>query len=826
MIKLVWLAPPSFTGGLLSLANRFIDRVKIPRHQVRFAELTRRHYITKGKKNKRAVNPLADKEEFFAELRKLNPEFVVINDMAALSHLTGGKYQSLALCRGGVYIWEGIPCIVIDSVQKVKSMKTGNWIMLQDMLKLRRWMDGKQRQEPKFNYTVCQSVDDVKQFRDVAVASRLVALDIETTGTTITCISYACWQVDNTIRTFVVPFYSSVAERGCFWQDSSTEVQVWEIVREVHASSVPKCMQNGSYDNTYFTVYRIPLNNYTLDTLHLWHSIWCEAPKRLDFISSIALDFYRYWKDEGKEDENDEVKGGAVPGTLQGMKNYWLYNALDSHNTLLACKWLVGIIMQEPMDWARQNYYNEFTRQFGPCFAMSMRGMRLDQRVHGDLMMDETNNYITAQRDLETMIGDPNFNPGSSHHVAKLVYDVLKADPLPREGRTADEKALKIIATQHPLFDIIINQIWDVKKPLNNVSKYSDGISLNGRLMYKLYAAGTPTGRLSSKQHDLWIGTNAQNLPRDMRVMLVADPGYVLVEIDYAQSDAYFTAFTSEDERFIETMTSGKDTHCVHGDLFFKVGYDRLLAAHEAGEDWADHPTRGIRQITKRVVYGANYLMVGYTLFVTMGREAVVAAAIHLGYEDAESWPLKKLVELCTMFLQAYHDMYPGIQLTLQEDLIAACANSNRSTCAFGLTRLFFADLKNDKKAQRDFAAFHGQGGTGGNMNKSMDTIFWELERDGVMMMNQVHDSLLLQVPERRLDLVPKLMTAMMNECDVKGRRFVVPVDAKIGRRWGKKPMLSWYTGITLDEIDAHERKWLQDWEDKHSQSQFAHTGS
>lgn len=822
MTKLVWLAPAGFSGGLLSLATKFLDRVKLPRNQVRFAQLTAGAYETKGKAKKKVVAKDFGRiglDRFNKELALLNPEFIVINDAASLSFITSGKYTSLALCRGGIYMWGTVPCLVIDAVHKIKSMRHGNWVMLQDMMKLRRWIDGTQRPEPRFNYSVCATLQDVQTFSIAASNAEAIALDIETTGTTITCISYALWNRDGTIITYVVPFYSSIAEAGCFWATAADEAQVWNIIREVHASPVLKCMQNGSYDATYFTVYRCPVVNYVLDTLHLFHSIWPEAPKRLDFLASIALDFYRYWKDEGKEDEKEEVKGGAVPGTAQGMRNYWLYNALDSHSTLLICRWLMTVMGQPSLDWAQRNYHEEFTRQFGPAFAMSMRGARVNESIHHDLMTDAMHDYETANTDLMTMVGDPEFNVGSSYHVAKLLYDALKAEEIPRLGRTADEKALKLVATQHPLLEMVINQIWATKKPLNNYAKYSSGILLKGRIRYKLYTAGTPTGRFSAKANDLWVGTNIQNVPERMRVMIEADPGYVLVDADYAQSDAYFTAFTSEDKSFMETMLSGKDTHCVHAVQFFKVDYQELVDAHAEGLDWADHPTNGIRNITKRVVYGANYLMTGYTLFVTMGRTSVVAAAKFLGYTDADKWDFKTLVSLCDSFLAAYFEMYPGIKQTLRDDIIQAKANSNRATCAFGLTRVFFADLLNDKAAQREFAAYFGQGGTAGNINKALDTIFWELESQGVMLLFQVHDSIIFQVPQTKLPLIPVVLQAMRNVCEVKGRQFVVPVEAKVGRAWGKKRMISWHEGIALLDIDTADRKWRQSWADNHNQS-------
>jgi len=47
----------------------------------------------------------------------------------------------------------------------------------------------------------------------------------------------------------------------------------------------------------------------------------------------------------------------------------------------------------------------------------------------------------------------------------------------------------------------------------------------------------------------------------------------------------------------------------------------------------------------------------------------------------------------------------------------------------------------------------------------------------------------------------------MQKSVTVKGRKFTVPVDAKIGYSWGRRGMIKWHPGIELDKIRAHERK-------------------
>ena len=812
--------------GFQKLAQAYMRRAGISVFNVKFAALTKGMLIKKTKSKW-----IADEEragEFYLSLAKQNPDFIVCNDPAALGYITDGQYTSLALCRGGIYKWQRpdgklIPVLVVDKLQKTKITKTGGWVLVQDIEKMQRWLTGKLRKEAAFSYTVCQTVHDVQAFHDVQDEVEAIAIDIETTAIYISCIGYTCLFKDGRVHTWVVPFINPNRAGGCHWEDEYVEVAVWKLIAKIHDTPSVKIMQNGSYDSTYFVVYRVPLRNYVADTLHGWHSIWVEAPKRLDFIASICMDTYQFWKDEGKEDAKDDTKGGKIPKTPEGMENYWRYNALDCHNTLHSWMFILRILQKKSLAWTKENYRKEMRQQFGPAFAMSMRGVRCNSQLQTCFAIELQTQADHAKQELLIAADDENYNPNSPAQTQKYLYDVFKLKPYGRSGRTTDEKILRMIKEQNIFADWFIEKLWEAKKPAALVGKYGSGVTLNGRFMYKMAAAATETTRYGSKAHDLWVGTNVQNIPYIMRPMLEADDGYVLFDIDYAQSDAYFTAFDLEELNFIETMLSDKDTHCVHAAFFFKIAYEKLEAARKAKEAWCTDNQTGVRSITKRIVYGANYEMQAGTLLITMTRKPVIAAAEFLGYKDAATWDDKKLKKLCDAFLAKYFQMYPGLKPALAAKLSESAARGNTYTCAFGHTRLFFGNL-GDNKVQREFAAYIGQGGTAGNINKALDNIYYgytdkqgnyrHLENEGVQLLFQVHDSVVGQVPEDKLFLIGDVADAMANECTLHGRTFTVPTEADCGRGWGKR-LMGWSPETTLADIDAHDATWWAKWRNR-----------
>src|SRR3546814_20960322 len=85
----------------------------------------------------------------------------------------------------------------------------------------------------------------------------------------------------------------------------------------------------------------------------MWYSRFSELPKTLDFVSSILLDDYQYWKDDIKGTDNK----GQVLGNLE---RYWRYNALDTRNTLFNTLLLIQLMKLSPQ--MQRNYNDTFMR--------------------------------------------------------------------------------------------------------------------------------------------------------------------------------------------------------------------------------------------------------------------------------------------------------------------------------------------------------------------------------------------------------------------------------------------------------------------------------
>ena len=151
------------------------------------------------------------------------------------------------------------------------------------------------------------SLDDIRTFISQHITGcRLLSVDIETSGTRVTCIGFA---PDNGIA-LVVPFDDSRQPSGSYWPTREDEVKCWGLVRSILSDSrIPKLFQNGAYDISFLLrAYGIKTLNCAEDTMLLSHALQPEGLKGLGYLGSIYSD-EGAWKHMRKKDET--IKRGA-----------------------------------------------------------------------------------------------------------------------------------------------------------------------------------------------------------------------------------------------------------------------------------------------------------------------------------------------------------------------------------------------------------------------------------------------------------------------------------------------------------------------------------
>lgn len=813
---LLWLGNSSFikSGTLRAIASSQLKEGGV-QGSVIFNDLSIKTSELKTYNSKKAMDKFLlakARKNLDADLAILKPKLIVINDEAALRVITGQKY-ALGTVRGSLYYYKNIPCIVLDLFTNLKFKHTAKFSYEFDMAKICRWATGKQKNEPAFELIICDTLEKVKAETEAAAKSDLVATDRETAGGFITVTSYTYNTPEGKLRTFVIPFFDPWLEDGAFWRSEKDEIQVWNYIKKLNASTVVKAMQNGTYDSAYDIKTGTPCVNYLVDTQNLMHSIWCEAPKALHNIASYFCDHYTYWKDESKG-----VKEDGFGRDRKALENYWRYNGLDSYYTYLGAVGLLQRIVK--LNWALRNYNSEFSLSVGPCLAASLRGLKGSRQRHQKIMMEQSALYEAGKIDMQELSGEADFNINSTHDVAWLLYDVLGAKKTRLQGarsklgpRSTDEKILRLMKEQRNFFvSNAIDRLLKAKKPGAVLSKYGKWDKLfysNGRFLSWHGAAGTDTFRLNSGSCQFWTGSNAMNLQPNIQEMFVADEDYLFVDADWSASDDWFIAHHAQDEDKINALKT-KDVHSYHASRFFKMDYEKIVAGKKKHEPWVTHAITGVRQIAKKVAHGKNFRMGAGMLYNLAGRDLVVSAAKLMGYTKAESLTDKELIGVCEILCDLYDHPKKGMYKRIrpwQDEIVADLKrNGNLATNAFGITRKFFGSA-DDHETQRQLSAYYGQSGTSGNANRAIREIFYSDIDDGItcLFLVQVHDSLVFLIHKDHMNKIEKIKYIMEKEIEINGRKFSIPVSIEVGKTWGKN-MVPWRSGITYDEIVVHEK--------------------
>lgn len=582
----------------------------------------------------------------------------------------------------------------------------------------------------------------------------LISIDIETIVDDplrrINCVGYcAYFPATHTTETIVIPF---------------TELFAVMWVRKFNNLPQAKIFQNGLYDNLYFLRWGCPVHNWLHDTQHLFHSMFTEYPKRLDFITAYAVRDVRYWKDDGKS------------GNLQ---DYYRYNARDCWATLNA--YLALLLLAEP--YAIRNYLKEFPLVF-PCLTAEAEGLRIDSERLSVVKKAKEEEVVKREAAFQKMIAAPGFNLNSPKQVGQLMK--VCGLNLPGTGK----EFLLVAQASHPLNNRIFTELEEIKKAKKLLSTYFvEGKFWNGRLYYKLNPAGTDTWRLASSESSFWCGLQIQNIPRGdaVKQFITSDPGWLLAEIDKAQSEARCVGYLAGETALIELVEGPHDYHSWNAAAFFGVPYEKIY--DEATGKQLD---RELRDLAKRTNHGANYNMGAAVMLATMGPKKVAKAKLVLKLPASMS-----LKQVCQYMLDVYEKTYPGIKGRWYDSIIKEIADTGRLVSARGHTRIFFGKPSRQNKPMLNAAVAHPA------QNLSVDIInaeFYAVWRESiygkfrgkVRIKAQIHDSIFFQYRADCPEIPDEVCAMMQTAVAIKGadgvtRTMVIPSDISKGKtRWSE----------------------------------------
>jgi DNA polymerase-1 len=367
-------------------------------------------------------------------------------------------------------------------------------------------------------------------------------------------------------------------------------------------------------------------------------------------------------------------------------------------------------------------------------FRMERTGVLIDGArlaEHGRTLGERV---ATLEQQAFAEAGSP-FNLGSPRQLCEILFDRMK---LPVVKRTAtgqpstDEEVLQELAANYPLPKLILEHraLWKLK------STYTDKLpqmvnGQTGRVHTTFSQTTAVTGRLAS------LEPNLQNIPvrtaegRRIREAFVAPPGHVLMSADYSQIELRIMAHLSEDPALLRAFREGADIH-------------RATAAEVFGIAPAD-VTPQQRSYIKAVNFGLIYGMSAFGLAAQLNIERSAAA----------------------QFIDKYFTRYPGVAAYMQRTREVARSQGYVET-VFG-RRLWLPDIRaasGPRRSAAERAAINApMQGTAADLVKlaMIEVQRWiDRERIGTRLVLQVHDELVLEVPEAELPRVERELPGLM----------------------------------------------------------------
>jgi DNA polymerase I-like protein with 3'-5' exonuclease and polymerase domains/uracil-DNA glycosylase len=696
------------------------------------------------------MNPVVAEgiEEFKKEIETVKPTLIIALGNTAMWALTG--LEGIMKWRGSILSYESVAhtCKVIPTIHPAMILRAWEWraIAVRDLQRAKDESEFPEIRIPEYSFTLRPSYQAAQtRLNQLLVAasrgSVYLAVDIETRAGFISCIGIA-W---NKLEALCIPFLCLNSPEG-YWSEIEEQHITATMQRLLTHPNIKVIGQNFAYDSQYFAHHWGYLPRLSDDTMVMQHCAFPGIRKSLDFIASMYCKYYRYWKDEGK---NWNPK-------IHTEEQHWNYNCLDAVNTFECFEVLSGV----HHSLKREEVYNfQMHELHTPVLKMGLRGCRIDRTARAKLSFELLESMAKLEQHFIDILGHP-LNPRSNKQMKELFYDDFHQKEIlnyKTGNATLNDEALQKLAAREPLLRPLVEAISDYRTLGVFQSTFVEmPLDADGRVRTSFNIAGPETFRFSSSENAFGRGGNLQNIPGadkegggflpNIRKLFIPDQGYVLIDADLEKADAQVVAWEADDKVLMQMFREGADVHTENAKIIFP---GRLIKkdSHEYA-------------MGKRFIHGTNYLATARGLAAKCGITA------HEAEKGQRIW------------FQAH----PNIK-DWQNKISVQLQTTRTISNVFGYKRFYFDRINDDVLKQA--VAWLGQSTTACVINRGLVNIDRNLP--AVQLLLQVHDSLVMQVPEAQLQtLLPKIHKNMLIPVPYP-EPLTIQVGLKIGQKnWGE----------------------------------------
>jgi len=387
-------------------------------------------------------------------------------------------------------------------------------------------------------------------------------------------------------------------------------------------------------------------------------------------------------------------------------------------------------------------------------FRMERTGVLIDREALARQSGELGRKMLELEQRAFQEAGQP-FNLGSPKQIGEILFQqkglpVIKKTP--GGAPSTDEDTLAQLALDHP----IARAILDYRGMAKLKSTYTDKLPqmidpATGRVHTSYSQATAVTGRLASSE------PNLQNIPartaegRRIREAFIAPAGHLLISADYSQIELRIMAHLSDDAGLLKAFAEDRDIHTATAAEVFGVPLDGVDAEQ--------------RRMAKVINFGLIYGMSAFGLASQLNLERSAAQA----------------------YIDRYFARYPGVADYMQRTRETARQQGYVET-VFG-RRLYLPEI-NSKNPQRrqgaERAAINApmQGTAADLIKLAMIAVQDRIDTAKLKsrLILQVHDELILEVPENEIDRVRAELPGLM--CNVAALKVPLRVGVGAGSNW------------------------------------------
>ncbi|NNC36000.1 MAG: DNA polymerase I [Hyphomonadaceae bacterium] len=517
----------------------------------------------------------------------------------------------------------------------------------------------------------------------------------------------------------------------------------------LHNPAVLKVGQNFKYDLGVFLRYGLKPTPYD-DTMLISYALSCGLHSHgMDNLSQMYF-------------EHTPIPFKEIAGTGKAQKTFneltleeaTPYAAEDADVTLRLWKYLKPRLAAEQVAAT----YETLERGMPTVLAqMENNGIKVDKTVLARLSGDFEQKKAGLEAEAHELAGR-SFNLGSPKQLGEILFDELGL-PGGKKTKTGAWQTgagvLEALENEHALPKAVLE--WRHYAKLK--STYTDTLPTEinpdtGRVHTSYSLASTSTGRLSSSD------PNLQNIPirtedgRKIRTAFVAEPGNTLVAADYSQVELRILAHVADLETMKQAFADGVDIHALTASEMFGVPIEGMDSS--------------VRRRAKAINFGIIYGISAFGL------------ANNLGISRTEA----------KEYIESYFEKFPGIKTYMEAAKDEARENGYVKTI-FG-RKCHIKGINDKNGAMRGFGERQAinapiQGAAADIMRRAMMRMPNAIsDIEGALMLLQVHDELVFEVPESSADTLIKTAKAVMQNACAPAVNLSVPlvVDAKAAHNW------------------------------------------